>query len=119
MPIRLFHNVIFIILLSCLGGYSNYAFSQSTPNLPAFYPIAEHSYDIKDGLPDLFVENVLLDKVGRLHINTAGPGATAFGESYYEYDGTRTYPAGLDIKTPASFGCGWKARTHRAACMGL
>ena len=89
----------FFLLLS-LTAYSNHAFAQSTSTLPAFYPIAEHTYDIKDGLPDLFVQNVLLDKTGRLHMNKGGGGTTAFGKSYYEYDGTRTYPAGLGIKNP-------------------
>ena len=59
--------------------------------LPTFHPIAEHEYGIKDGLADMTMNKVLMDKVGRLHIETEGGGATAFGKWYSEFDGTRSY----------------------------
>lgn len=68
--------------------------------LPTFHPIAEHEYGIKDGLADMNMNNVLMDKIGWLHIETNGQGGTAFGKWYAEYDGKRTYHPRLKLKDP-------------------
>jgi hypothetical protein len=68
---------------------------QSSPNLPAFYPTAEHSYNTTNGLPDNCINKVFMDKEGRLHIQPCG--GTAFNQLLYEYDGKQAYPTKLKI----------------------
>ena len=84
------------ILLIGLSGFLNKVLSQSTPNLPAFYPTAEHSYTTTDGLPDNCIKQVFMDREGRLHIVPCD--ATAFNQILYEYDGKQAYPTKLKIK---------------------
>ena len=98
MPVRFAYHTIFCTLLFCLVAKPNRVFSQPPSTFPAFYPIAEHSYSIKEGLPDVNVEKVFLDKVGRLHINTSGGTGTAFGRPLYEFNGIRAYPSGFEVK---------------------
>ena len=84
----------FTLLWLCQLAVTNDASCQT---LPTFHPIAEHVYGIKDGLADMNMNKVLMDKVGRLHIETDGQGATAFGKWYSEYDGTRAYLSRLKL----------------------
>ena len=90
------------LLLVLMPALLNNIFAQSS-TLPAFYPIAEHTYDIKDGLPDMDVGKVFMDKTGRLHINTSSAGSTALGKYLYGFDGGRAYPDGLKIENPNIF----------------
>ncbi len=85
----------FTLLWLCLLAVTNDASCQT---IPTFHPIAEHTYGIEDGLADMNMNKVLMDKVGRLHIETDGQGATAFGKWYSEYDGIRTYLPRLKLK---------------------
>ncbi len=66
---------------------------QNTPTPPAFYQIAEHSYGIPDGLPDVCVRHVLLDSRGRLHLAACENFYASAALRMYEFDGTRAYPS--------------------------
>ncbi|MCR9288467.1 MAG: ATP-binding protein [Bacteroidetes bacterium] len=87
---------IIYLLLFFIVGFPNHAHSQNIPNLPAFFPTAEHSYTTTDGLPDNSITNVFMDKEGRLHI-APNSSATAFNQVLYEYDGKQAYPTKLKI----------------------
>lgn len=74
-----------------------YACSQAA-KLPAFYPISEHAYDIKSGLPDMYMTEVLVDQHGRISILKNGTGRTAFASVLYEYDGVKSYSSSFNLR---------------------
>lgn len=92
-PLKYLKSIL--LLLLSFDCFSTPIIAQSHPNLPAFYPTAEHSYTTTDGLPDNCIHKVFMDREGRLHIEPCG--STAFNQFLYGYDGKQAYPTKLKI----------------------
>jgi hypothetical protein len=88
--------VLYCFLLFLLSAPFNLVFAQSSTKLTTFHPVAEHSYGIKEGLPEECVGKILVDKNERLHLVPCAK--ELIGTYIYRYDGVRAYPTALELK---------------------